>query len=73
MWEFLSGLLEVASWLSFWRVLVAFFAGLAVGWLVGGAFADSSGFLAMFLAIVSIIPGYVWHRRSERGDDANHF
>jgi hypothetical protein len=37
--------------------------------VVGYALADSSGFTAMFVAIMSIIPGYVWHRRVEKGGD----
>jgi hypothetical protein len=69
MWEILSGLLELAAVLSAWRVWAAFFAGLGVGWAVGYAFADSSGFIAMFFAIVAMIPGYLWHRQARHDAD----
>jgi hypothetical protein len=65
MWDLLVGLADVAWLLSCWRVLVAVFAGLAVGFVVNYAFADSSGFFPMFFAIAALLPGYAWHRRSQ--------
>jgi uncharacterized membrane protein len=64
VWDLLDALLELATWFS-WRVWVGFLSGLLIGVVFNFAFAESSTFMPMFFAILGILPGYVWHRRSQ--------